>query len=654
MQGARINIGILAHVDAGKTTLAESLLLKTGTIRRAGRVDHKDAFLDTYELEKARGITIFSKMAQISLADKAVTLIDTPGHEDFSMEMERTLQILDYAILVISGSEGIQPHVRTLWDLLELYQIPVIVFVNKMDQPDTDSLQLMQLLKKKLDDGCVYFGGWSLKGGDEIPEQDSFFEELATCDEQLFEKYLADGLISGEETARLILERKLFPCFFGSALRMEGIGHFLEKLGSLIQARTYPETFGARIYKIARDGGARVSFLKVTGGVLKVKQVVDCGENEPQKVDQIRICSGSSFTVVQEAPAGTVCGVTGLKGTKAGEGIGAEQDNRRNVLEPVLAYSMLLPEDADLNDCYGKLKELEEEVPELKFRLQSASRTIRTLVMGEVQIEVLKELIRNRYGLEVTFGAGEIVYKETIADAVEGAGHYEPLRHYAEVHLILEPGERGSGIQIRSAVSTDELDLNWQRLIMTHLTERSFPGVLGGYELTDVKITLVAGKAHLKHTEGGDFRQATYRAVRHALMRSESVLLEPVCRYRLQVPCSAVGRAISDIQNMHGSFEGPVTDGETAVLTGRAPVAGMQDYALQVRSYTGGTGQLSCRTDGYEPCHNAKEVLAERGYDPEADKDNPAGSVFCAHGAGFYVSWKEAASYMHLPWQLQP
>ena len=652
MQGARINIGILAHVDAGKTTLAESLLFSTGVIRQAGRVDHKDAYLDTYELEKARGITIFSKMAQMTLQGKEVTLVDTPGHVDFSMEMERTLQVLDYALLVISGSEGLQSHVHTLWKLLQIYRIPVILFINKMDQPGTDAAQLMQLLKEKLDDGCVFFGGWSAKGQNEMPDPAVFQEELATCDEKLLEQYLAGETIGEEEIAEQILERKLFPCFFGSALRMEGTGYFLEQLGALIRPRTYEEAFGARIYKIARDGSARVTFLKVTGGVLKVKQVIEDGEDGPQKIDQIRIYSGSSFTAVQEADAGSICGVTGLKGLRAGAGLGAETDIGLGVIEPVLSYSMILPEGADLHNCFTRLKQLEEEIPELHLRLQEQSQTIRTLVMGDVQIEVLKELIRQRFGLDVSFGAGQIVYKETIAGRVEGVGHYEPLRHYAEVHLMIEPGERDSGLQIDTAVSTDELDLNWQRLVVTHLKERSFPGVLGGYELTDVKITLVAGRAHLKHTEGGDFRQATYRAVRQGLMQAESILLEPVYRFRLQVPVSSAGRAIADIQNMHGSFEGPVMEGDSAVFTGRAPVACMQEYAMQVRSYTGGTGQLTCRMDGYEPCHNTQEVLFDRMYDPDADTDNPSGSVFCSHGAGLFVPWQEVPSYMHLPWQL--
>ena len=652
MQGTRMNIGILAHVDAGKTTLAESILYLTGAIRKAGRVDHKDAYLDTYELEKARGITIFSKMAQMKLGDADVTLLDTPGHVDFSVETERTLQVLDYALLVISGSEGVQPHVRTLWRLLEIYRIPTILFVNKMDQDGTDTAFLMHQLKETLDDGCVYFGGWSRTGGDETPADETLQEELATCEEQMLERYLSGGRILREDIGRLISRRRLFPCYFGSALKMEGVKYFLGDIGQYLENRLYPDEFGARVYKIMRDGNVRLTFMKITGGTLRVRQAVLSDKSGAQKADQIRLYSGSSFVPLQEAAAGTICAVTGLTDTQAGAGLGIEKDRILPVLEPVLSYSMHLPDQADLTVCYNQLRQLEEEIPELRLAVEEQSGTIRTQVMGEVQIEILKALIAQRFGLDVTFGSGRIVYKETIASRVEGVGHYEPLRHYAEVHLVIEPGERGSGVRIGSDVSTDVLDLNWQRLVMTHLQERTFAGTLGGYELTDVRITLVAGKAHLKHTEGGDFRQAVYRAVRQGLMQAEGILLEPVYRFRLEVPSACTGRAMADIQNMQGSFEGPVIEGDSCILTGRAPVACMQEYAMTVRSYTGGRGSLSCRPDGYDPCHNTQEVLLAAGYDPDADTDNPAGSVFCSHGAGMFVPWYEVPAYMHLPWYL--
>lgn len=641
--------GILAHVDAGKTTLAESILYKTGSIRKAGRVDHGDAFLDTYEMERLRGITIFSKQALFSLGDLEVTLLDTPGHVDFSAEMERTLQVLDYAVLVISGADGVQGHVLTLWRLLRQYEIPVFLFINKMDQEGTDREALLLELQSRLDEHCLDFGvEW---------ENQDFQEELAMCGEELLERFLERGRLECEDAARLILERKVFPCFFGSALKMTGVEEFLEGLRTWIRAPRYPEAFGARVYKIARDSqGNRLTYLKVTGGSLQVKQTLQGtfqnGEGRQEewkeKADQLRVYSGAGFTAVSEAPAGTVCAVTGLTHTCCGQGQGLEEGYVLPLLEPVLTYGVELPPDCDVHVMYLKLRQLEEEIPELHMVWNEAAQEIHVQVMGDVQMEILKNLIRERFDTPVEFGSGSIVYKETIAEPVEGVGHFEPLRHYAEVHLLLEPGEAGSGLHVCTACGTDELDLNWQRLILTHLEERQHPGVLIGAEITDMRITLVAGRAHLKHTEGGDFRQATYRAVRQGLRRAKCVLLEPVYEYRLEVPPEMVGRAMADIQRMQGSFDGPFPEGELSILTGSAPVSGMRDYQREVTAYTRGRGYLFCTLKGYEPCHNAEEVIARAGYDPDGDTQNPCGSVFCAHGAGFVVPWDQVEEYMHL------
>lgn len=644
----RAVIGILAHVDAGKTTLSESMLYVSGTTRKLGRVDKGDAFLDTYELERERGITIFSKQAVFMLGETQVTLVDTPGHVDFSAEMERTLQILDYAILVINGADGVQGHTRTLWRLLARYQIPVFLFVNKMDQPDTDRAKLLSELKEKLDGACTHFG--------DDQDRDEFYENLAVCDETLLEDYLENGEISKEDIVKLIVERKVFPCYFGSALKLDGVEEFLQGLETYAVPPVYPETFGAKVYKIARDAqGARLTYMKITGGSLKVKSLLtnreQCQDGEEiweEKADQIRIYSGAKFETVNEAKAGMVCAVTGLSRTMAGQGLGAEKVSELPLLEPVLTYEIQLPEECDVHKMLGNLRQLEEEAPQLHIVWDEKLGEIHAKLMGEVQIEILKRMIKERFGVLVTFGAGSIVYKETIAAPVEGVGHFEPLRHYAEVHLLLEPLESGSGLVFDADCSEDVLDRNWQRLILTHLEEKEHIGVLTGSPITDMKITLITGRAHLKHTEGGDFRQATYRAVRQGLKMAKSVLLEPYYEFRLEIPAGNVGRAMADIQKMSGSFDQPLMDGETAVIAGKAPVSTMRDYQSEVVSYTKGEGRLFCIFGGYAPCHNAEEVIAAMDYDSERDLDNPTGSVFCAHGAGYVVSWDQVPEYMHL------
>ena len=646
----RTTIGILAHVDAGKTTLAEAILYQCGAIRRVGRVDHGDAHLDTHSLERARGITIFASQAQFHLGDWQAALLDTPGHVDFSAEMERTLWVLDYAILVINGADGVQAHVRTLWKLLGQYRIPVFLFVNKMDQQGTDRAALLAELKDALDGSCVDFTA-DRSAAD-------IWEDAAVCDEALLEQFLETGELKDETIAHQIKGRKLFPCYFGSALKNEGVREILDGLTRYMVQSEYPANFGARVYKIGRDGqGNRLTYLKVTGGSLKVKQIVrgeTDGENWEEKADQIRLYSGSSFEVIQEAPAGTVCAVTGLSRTRAGEGLGDEGRGPLPALEPVLTYQLLPPEGCNIHELLRKLRVLEEELPELHVVWREEFSEIHVRVMGEVQIEILKSLMQERFGVSVEFGAGSIVYKETIENVVEGVGHFEPLRHYAEVHLILEPGEPGSGLVFESRCSEDVLDRNWQRLILTHLAERSHPGVLTGSEITDMKISLASGRAHAKHTEGGDFRQATYRAVRQGLKQAESVLLEPFYEFRLTVPADKLGRAMTDIQKMSGSFSEPENENGQMVLKGSVPVSRMQGYAAEVTAYTRGLGHLSCSLKGYGPCANAEEVIAGADYDSEADILNPTGSVFCAHGAGFYVPWNQVFSYMHLDSVLRP
>ncbi len=635
-----ICIGLLAHVDAGKTTLAESLLYHTGSIRKMGRVDHRDAFLDTYELERARGITIFSKQAGLQLGNREVTLLDTPGHVDFSAEMERTLQVLDYAVLVISGADGVQGHVETLWKLLKQYGVPVFLFVNKMDQEGADRERLLEELKTRLSDRCVDFG--------QERQRESFLEEIAMCEENALELFLEQGDIDTREIARLIARRKVFPCWFGSALKSIGIEEFLTALDKYILSPSYSENFAARVYKISRDEkGNRLTHMKITGGALKVKQLLK-GKDWEEKADQIRVYDGAGFQAVNQAEAGVICAVTGLSHTFAGEGLGEEKGEIQPVLTPVLNYEIQLPQGTDVHGMLLKLRQLEEEIPELQIVWKEQLGEIHAQVMGAVQIEILKEMIEERYGLQVEFGSGNIVYKETIENSVEGIGHFEPLRHYAEVHLLLEPLERGQGLVFETDCSEDVLDRNWQRLVLTHLEEKKHVGVLTGSEITDMKVTLIAGRAHLKHTEGGDFRQATYRALRQGLRKAKSLLLEPVYEYRLEVPQDMVGRAMADIQKMSGSFAPPESEGDMAVLAGTAPVSEMGGYQAEVTSYTRGRGRLSCTLKGYEPCHNSEEVIDTLAYDPEADTENPTGSVFCAHGAGFVVSWDKVEEYAHI------
>ena len=634
-----LNVGLLAHVDAGKTTLSESILYQSGAIRNLGRVDHQDAFLDTDEMERERGITIFSKQAVLTWKDTEITLLDTQGHVDFSAEMERVLQVLDCAVLVISGADGVQGHTETLWKLLTRYGIPVFLFVNKMDQEGTDCGKLLAELKYRFSEGCIDFGRVET-GAEEV------IEEIAVCDEQTMEEYLEKGSVAAASIRRLVAERKIFPCYFGSALHLQGVEELMNGICTYQMQKEYPAVFGAKVYKIARDGqGNRLTYLKVTGGTLKVKDVI--GENG-DKVNQIRVYSGEKYELLSEADAGKVCAVTGLAETYPGQGLGAEKDSELPILEPVLTYRIILPDDCNVHTMLRDLKLLEEEEPELHVVWIEKSQEIHVQLMGDVQIEILQRIIKERFGVLVEFGEGSIVYKETIAAPVEGVGHFEPLRHYAEVHLRLEPGERGSGIQFDSECSEDVLDRNWQRLVLTHLEEKEHKGVLTGSVITDMKITLTSGKAHLKHTEGGDFRQATYRAVRQGLKKAESVLLEPYYEFRIELPSENVGRAMTDIQNRFGKFEAPETLGEMTVLTGIAPVSTLSGYQKDVIAYTGGRGRISLTLKGYDLCHNQEEVVAARGYDSELDLANPTGSVFCAHGAGFVVDWDEVEEYMHM------
>ena len=633
-----IVMGILAHVDAGKTTLSEGMLYLSGTVRKLGRVDHKDAFLDTYSLERDRGITIFSKQAVFSLGNRRINLLDTPGHVDFSAEMERTLQVLDYAVLVISGADGVQGHTETLWKLLKLYEIPTFIFINKMDQPGTDRESLLTELKERLDEGCIVFG----KG-----KNVESLEEIAMTDEAVLDYFMEHETVRNEDICRLIRERKIFPCYFGSALKLDGVQELLAGFEEYMKPFDGKKEFGARVFKISRDDkGERLTFLKVTGGKLVVKMPI----NKEEKINQIRIYSGAKYEAVNEVEAGGVCAVTGLSSSYIGQGLGVEKGTAAPFLEPVLTYQMILPEGADTTKVLRELKQLEEEEPLLNIVWNPALEEIHVQLMGEVQTEILKTMIAERFHLDVEFGTGKIVYKETIKSPVVGVGHYEPLRHYAEVHLKMEPLEAGSGLVFDTDCSEDVLDRNWQRLILTHLQEREHPGVLTGAPITDMKITIVAGRAHLKHTEGGDFRQATYRAVRQGLKSAESVLLEPWYSFVLEVPSEQVGRAMSDIGQMNGSFEGPEAENKQGMvrLTGTAPASEMRDYQREVWAYTKGRGRITLTLKGYEPCHNAEEVIEEIGYDSERDVDNPTGSVFCAHGAGFLVKWDEVPEYMHI------
>ena len=638
----QIVLGILAHVDSGKTTLSEAMLYRAGVTRRLGRVDHKDAFLDTDALEKARGITIFSKQALLTAGDTDITLLDTPGHVDFSTETERTLQVLDYAVLVVSGTDGVQSHTETLWRLLRRYHVPTFVFVNKMDLPGMERQELLAQLNRRLGEGFVDFGA----------EQADRDEALALCDENLMDRMLDAGQLQDADLIPAIARRHVFPCWFGAALKLEGVDALLDGLDRYTRPAPALEAFGAKVFKVSQDEqGARLTWLRVTGGELKVKaQLTGEADGEPwaEKANQLRLYSGAKYTLTEAIGPGQVCAVTGLTKARPGEGLGAERDSDLPVLEPVLSYQVLLPEGADVHAALGKLHRLEEEEPQLHVVWTEALGEIHVQLMGEIQLEVLRSLLAERFGLAVEFGPGGILYKETITEPMEGVGHYEPLRHYAEVHLKLEPLPRGSGMQFAADCREEVLDKNWQRLVLTHLEEKQHLGVLTGSPLTDVKITLIAGRAHLKHTEGGDFRQATYRAVRQGLMLAKSQLLEPWYAFRLEVPAENIGRAMSDIQRMEGTFDPPESGEETAVLTGFAPVSTMRSYPMEVVSYTRGRGHLSLTLDGYRPCHNAQEVIAAIGYEPEHDLDNPADSVFCAHGAGFVVPWDQVRSHMHV------
>ena len=638
----QIVLGILAHVDSGKTTLSEAMLYRAGVTRRLGRVDHKDAFLDTDALEKARGITIFSKQALLTAGDTDITLLDTPGHVDFSTETERTLQVLDYAVLVVSGTDGVQSHTETLWRLLRRYHVPTFVFVNKMDLPGMERQELLAQLNRRLGEGFVDFGA----------EQADRDEALALCDENLMDRMLDAGQLQDADLIPAIARRHVFPCWFGAALKLEGVDALLDGLDRYTRPAPALEAFGAKVFKVSQDEqGARLTWLRVTGGELKVKaQLTGEADGEPwaEKANQLRLYSGAKYTLTEAIGPGQVCAVTGLTKARPGEGLGAERDSDLPVLEPVLSYQVLLPEGADVHAALGKLHRLEEEEPQLHVVWNEALGEIHVQLMGEIQLEVLRSLLAERFGLEVEFGPGGILYKETITEPMEGVGHYEPLRHYAEVHLKLEPLPRGSGMQFAADCREEVLDKNWQRLVLTHLEEKQHLGVLTGSPLTDVKITLIAGRAHLKHTEGGDFRQATYRAVRQGLMLAKNQLLEPWYAFRLEVPAENIGRAMSDIQRMEGTFDPPESGEETAVLTGFAPVSTMRSYPMEVVSYTRGRGHLSLTLDGYRPCHNAQEVIAAIGYEPEHDLDNPADSVFCAHGAGFVVPWDQVRSHMHV------
>uniref|UniRef100_UPI003FEF02EC NYN domain-containing protein n=1 Tax=Coprococcus sp. TaxID=2049024 RepID=UPI003FEF02EC len=630
----KLVVGILAHVDSGKTTLSEAMLYTAGKIRKLGRVDHKDAYLDTDAQERERGITIFSKQAVFTYDGMEITLLDTPGHVDFSAEMERTLQVLDYAILVINGMDGVQSHTDTLWKLLKRYEIPTFIFVNKMDMEGTDKDAVFQNIRKKLDGDCVDFSS-----GDRD-------EQIAMADERLLDTYLDSGMVEVEDIIEAILDRKIFPCFWGSALKLSGVQELLDAMNTYMVMPAYNAEFGGRIFKISRDAkGERLTYMKVTGGSLKCREQIEGTEG---KVNQIRIYSGARYETVEEASAGTVCAVTGLGETSAGQGVGCEQENVFAGLEPVLSYKVSYPGDKDAVVVLRDIRQLEEEEPELHVEFAQETREIFVKVMGQVQLQVLTQIIKDRFGYLISFGMGRIIYKETLAEPVMGVGHFEPLRHYAEVHLLMEPLEPGSGMQFDTICSEDVLDKNWQRLILTHLEEKEYRGVLTGAPITDMKITVTAGRAHQKHTEGGDFRQATYRAVRQGLMMGECRLLEPVYAFRLEIPTEMTGRAMNDITRMHGRFAQPEIEGEMSILTGTAPVATMQEYQQDVTAYTRGQGKLSCTLQGYEPCHNEDEVLAASTYDPELDMANPASSVFCAHGAGYIVDWYDVYDMMHV------
>lgn len=637
----KIVTGILAHVDSGKTTLSEALLYISGNINKLGRVDHKDSFLDNFSLERDRGITIFSKQAILNYNGAQFTLLDTPGHVDFSAETERTLQVLDYAVLVISATDGIQSHTQTLWKLLSKYGVPCFIFVNKMDLDSADKERVLNELKMKFGDGCVDF---------DCAGTPDFFENIAVCDEELLNKYYESESLDRKDIINAVKNRKIFPCMFGSALKLTGVDRFLKRLDEYTEMPEYGSDFAGKVYKISEDKGQRLTFLKITGGVLKVKEILKSDKNKKsEKVDQIRIYSGAKFTAAEEAQAGTVCAVTGISFALPGDGLGAEKSAGAPILQPLFTYRLILTDGIDAHTALRDMKTLESEDPQLKVVWNERLGEIQVQLMGDIQLEILQSVIAERFGFNASFSKGNIIYKETIAEPVEGIGHFEPLRHYAEVHLLMKPGKRDSGLVFKADCKEDVLDKNWQRLILTHLYEKTHIGVLTGSPITDMEITLKSGKAHPKHTEGGDFRQATYRAVRQGLRSAKCVLLEPVYEFTLEVPGENVGRAMTDIQRMHGSFSAPETIGEFTVINGSAPVSTMYDYAREVMQYTHGKGKLMCSLKGYEPCHNSEEVIAEIGYDCDSDTDNPCDSVFCSHGAGYVVKWNEVKSHMHLP-----
>lgn len=636
----KITLGILAHVDSGKTTLSEAFLYATGKIRKLGRVDHKDAFLDNFDLEKQRGITIFSKQAELEYADTKITLLDTPGHVDFSAEMERTLQVFDYAVLVVSGSEGVQGHTETLWKLLNKYNIPTFIFVNKMDMPGTNKEFALTNIRNKFGDGVI-----------DLSVEEKDMEAIAVCDEDVLEMYMESGEISDETIADLVYERKLFPCYFGSALKNEGIDKLLDGINRYSFEHVYHEEFGAKVFKIVKENGVRLTYMKITGGFIKVKDIlsgITDGNQWSEKINDIRVYSGEKFKSISEADAGCICAISGLNNTYPGQGLGFEMQSESPNLQPVLSYQIIIPENVNINQAYKMLKELEEEDPTLSLKWNEETKEIIANVMGPIQIQVLKHIIKERFNMDVEFGTGSILYKETINNIVEGVGHFEPLKHYAEVHLLMEPGQLGSGITFESNLNESLLSRNWQRLIMTHLAEKEHKGVLTGSPITDIHFTLVAGKAHLKHTEGGDFREATYRAIRQGLKKAESVLLEPYYNFTLKIPSENIGRAMTDIDQMSGNINQPESEGEMSVITGFAPAATIGDYINTVNEYTHGTGTLSLDYKGYGPCHNSEEIIAEKAYDSEADIANPTGSVFCSHGAGFVVPWDQVEQYMHV------
>ncbi len=649
MDKKKIVVGILAHVDAGKTTLAENILFETGAIRTVGRVDNRDTFLDTHEIERERGITVFSKQAVLQIGEYQITLLDTPGHIDFSTEMERTLRVMDYAILVISATDGVQSHVQTLWRLLKAYCIPVFIFVNKMDQNRIGKEEVIKQLKERLGEGCISF--------DTSSETVETLEEISLLDENYLEYFLEHNELKTEMISKAIQKRKLFPCFFGSALKRDGVKVFIEGVAKYVELPKAKEAFGAVVFKVSRDErGGRLTHIKITGGRLTVKQVINHqsgGEDYEEKVDQIRIYNGNSYEMVKELEAGGVCAVTGLEHTWIGEGLGKEDDWEMSLIEPVLNYNIILPADVNIYEFYLKLKKLEEEEPHLKTLWKEREFKINVKVMGEIQLEILKREIFDRYQVEVEFGEEKITYKESIADTVVGIGHFEPLRHYAEVHLLIEPGERGSGIKVGTNCSEEILGKNWQHLIMHHIQEKNHKGALLGEVLTDVEITVVAGKSHLKHTEGGDFRQATYRAIRQGVMQAEGMILEPVYRFEIEVPTELTGRVLTDIQRMKGRFDDPIIEGESVCIKGVAPVATMRFYHREVVSFSKGFGRLNCVLAGYEKCHNPEGIIKQYGYNPEEDIENPADSIFCANGAGYNVNWKEVRNCAHVEYKIE-